>query len=257
MLRCTRRALIFAALSAVLPAAADGPAKPSLLVLAAASMTDALQDLGVAYTQATGIDVRFSFAASSALARQIESGAPADLYLSADQDWMDYLQGRGLIESASRRNIAGNRLVLVAAAGSSLQLAIAPGFKLAEALGGQRLAIADPSAVPAGKYAQASLTSLGVWSTVEGHLVRAENVRAALAFVARGEVSLGIVYATDARVDPKVRIVDYFPDASHPPIRYPLALTTTARPEATGFLQYVAGAPGQAVFRKYGFTPVP
>lgn len=252
--RLTRRALLIAGILAALPARAQDSPAQSLLVCAAASMSNVLEELGAAYRTATGVDVKLSVAASSALARQIESGAPADVFVSADQDWMDYLEGRGLIDAASRRDVAGNRLVLVEDAGGRRQLGITQGFDLRQALGGQRLAIADPDSVPAGRYARAALTSLGVWATVEDRLVRAENVRSALAFVARGEAPLGIVYATDARIEPKVRVVDVFPEASHSPIRYPVALTRSARPAARGFIEYLSGADARAAFQRYGFT---
>jgi molybdate transport system substrate-binding protein len=223
-------------------------------VFAAASLTDVLQEVGDAYTADTKAPVRFSFAASSALARQIESGAPADAFISADQEWMDYLQTHKLIATDTRINLLANSLVLVAPANSTLQLKIAPGFALAAALGKKgRLATGDPASVPAGRYAQAALTSLSVWSSVEQRLVPADNVRTALNFVARGEVPLGIVYFTDAKSDPKVRIVDTFPATSHAPITYPAAITTTGSPDAAAFLRYVRGAKAQTIFDRAGF----
>ena len=197
--------------------------------------------------------MKFSFAASFALARQIESGAEADLFVSADQAWMDYLAARGLIRPNSRHNLLGNRLALVAPADSRRVLAIGPRFPLLAALDGERLATGDPDTVPVGRYARAALTTLGVWGEIEPRLVRAENVRSALAFVARGEVPLGIVYETDARVDPKVRVVGLFPDSSHPPITYPIALTRDAGPGADRFLAYLRGPGGRAEFEKAGF----
>jgi molybdate transport system substrate-binding protein len=235
--------------------AAEAP--PALTVYAAASLTDVLQPLGASYTRDTGIAVKFSFAASSALARQIESGAEADLFVSADQEWMDYLAARHLIRPISRYNLLGNRLALVAPADSRLALAIGPRFPLLAALGGERLATGDPDTVPVGRYARAALTTLGVWGEIEPRLVRAENVRSALAFVARGEVPLGIVYATDARVDPKVRIVGLFPESAHPPITYPVALTRDARPGADRFLAFLRGPAGRAAFEKAGFMVLP
>lgn len=228
-----------------------------LTVFAAASLTDVLQQVGAQYTKASGVPVRFSFAASSALAKQIESGARIDMFFSADQEWMDYLQERKLIAGATRRNLLANRLVLVAPADSKVALKIAPGFPLLAALGASgRLATGDPDAVPVGKYARAALTALGVWDQVEPRLVRAENVRAALVFVARGETPLGIVYATDAKVEPKVRVVDAFPESSHPPVTYPVALTANASPRAQGLLEFLNTPAARATFQQAGFTPL-
>lgn len=231
--------------------------KPAIVVFAAASLTNVLQDLGDAFTRQTAVPVKFSFAASSALARQIESGAPADVFFSADVDWMDYLQKRGLIQPASRRDVVGNRLVLIAPSDSAVELKIAPHFPLATALGNKRLATGDPAGVPAGRYAQAALTNLGVWDEVADRLIRADSVRSALAFVDRGEAPLGIVYQTDALIDKRVRVVDVFPAASHAPIVYPIALTTHAKTEAARFVAYVASAPAAATFKAYGFIRIP
>lgn len=234
--------------------AAEDKSQP-LTVFAAASLTDVLQQIGTEYTRATGVPVRFSFAASSALAKQIESGARVDLFFSADQEWMDYLDARKLIASRSRRDLLANRLVLVAPADSSVALKIGPRFPLLMALGANgRLATGDPESVPAGKYARSALTSLGIWEDVESRLVRAENVRAALVFVARGEVPLGIVYATDAAVEPKVRVVDVFPEDSHTPITYPVALTAVASKAAPGFLDYLGSDAARKIFRRAGFA---
>ena len=242
------RAAFTAALLAVLPArAAD------VTVFAAASLTDALTQIGEAYRHDTGNAVVFSFAASSALARQIEASSGADVFVSADTDWMDYLDSRGLIAHASRIDLLGNRLVLIAPANSRIMLTAKPHFDLAGALGEGRLALADPAAVPAGKYAKAALTTLGVWDTVTDKVVPAENVRVALAYVARGEASLGIVYATDAEAELKVRIIAVFPQDAYPRIVYPAALTKEARPEARGFLAYLSGARARAIFEKAGF----
>jgi len=234
-------------------AAAAGTTAP-LTVYAAASLTDALQQVGANFESANRLPVRFSFAASSVLARQVEAGAPADVFFSADAEWMDYLQQRRLIQATSRRNLLGNRLALVAPSDSKLELRIAPHFALRAALGRQRLATGDPDSVPVGRYARAALTSLGVWEEVEGRLVRAENVRGALMFVARGEAPLGIVYETDARLDPKVRIVDLFPPSSHPPIEYPVALTSVAQPIAVKFIDYLSGPDARATFERFGFV---
>ena len=237
-------------------AAAEQPSHP-LLVFAASSLTNVLDELGVAYTEASHQKVNFSYGSSATLARQIEAGAGADVFLSADTDWMDYLKSRNLINNASRIELLGNRLVLVAPAASPLQLKIAPGFGLRAALGDSRLATGDPDSVPVGKYARSALSSLGVWNDVADRLVRADNVRAALAFVSRGEAPLGIVYASDALADSKVRVVDVFPVGSHPPIVYPIALTTTASSGAANFIAFLRNASARAVFIKYGFTVLP
>jgi molybdate transport system substrate-binding protein len=228
----------------------------TMLVFAAVSMTDVLQEIGAAYTEQTKQPLRFSFAASSTLARQIEVGASAEVFVSADVEWMDYLQKRGRIDASSRRDIVGNKLVLVAPGDNELQLRIQPNFRLGDALGRGRLAIGDPDIVPAGRYARAALTTLGVWDEVAKRLVFADNVRTALAYVARGETPLGIVYATDARVEKRIRIVDTFPSDTHPPIVYPAAATTDARPGAREFLKFLAGARAQEVFRRHGFLPI-
>jgi molybdate transport system substrate-binding protein len=225
----------------------------SITVFAAASLTDALSDAGKAYHAKTGRDVVFSFAASSALARQIEASGGADLFLSADTDWMDYLDSRGLIVHDTRKNLLGNHLVLIAPASANVSLTIAPHFDLLGALGGGRLSIADPDSVPAGKYARTALTTLGVWSSIVNHLVNAENVRVALAYVSRGEAPLGIVYSTDAVSDKGVRIVGTFPENSHAPIVYPAALVKDAQPDAKAFLDFLSGPEARAIFEKDGF----
>lgn len=237
-----------------LPIAAADVDKPTIVVFAAASLTNVLQEMGDQFTKESAIPIKFSFAASSALAKQIESGAPADLFFSADTDWMDYLQSRKLIQIATRHDVLGNRLVLVAPLDSKIELKIAPHFPLLATLGKSRLATGDPDSVPVGRYAREALTKLGVWAAVEDRLVRADNVRSALAFVDRGEVPLGIVYATDALIDKQVRVVDVFPDDSHSPITYPLALTTVAKPDAAKFVEYLRGPVGSATFTKFGFT---
>jgi molybdate transport system substrate-binding protein len=201
--------------------------------------------------------VRASYAASSALAHQIEQGGPADVFVSADSDWMDYLAQRKLITPASRRDVLTNHLALIAPAGSTVKLTIRKGFPLAKALGDGRLAIAGPE-VPAGKYARASLQTLGVLASVQDHLAPAENVRGALAFVAQGEAPLGIVYDTDARTEPKVRIVGLFPDDSHPRIIYPAALVAASRNGAApGYLGFLQGPQASAIFTHYGFIVLP
>jgi molybdate transport system substrate-binding protein len=225
-----------------------------ILVFAAASLTNALQEIGAAYQKTAAVRVRISFDASSNLAHQIEAGAPADLFFSADTEWMDYLESRRLIQSTTRHNAVGNQLVLIAPSGSQVRLRIAPHFRLAAALGQGRLAVADPDSVPAGRYARAALSALGVWDEVVDRLARAENVRAAMTYVARGEAPLGIVYSSDAHVDKSVRVVDSFPANTHEPIVYPVALTRSARSEAAAFLAYLLSPHGREVFVKYGFT---
>ena len=245
----------FAAGLLLLVALAAYPAERALTVFAASSMTDVMEDVGKLYTAQTGTPVRFSFAASSALARQVESGAPADVFVSADQEWMNYLASRGLIQPLTRRDIVANALVLVAPQGSDLQLKIARDFALADALGPNgRIATGDPASVPVGRYARSALTSLGVWQSVAARLIPADNVRTALNFVARGEAPLGIVYTTDARVEPKVRIVDVFPPGSHEPITYPAAALAKAAPEAAGFVRFLDSAAARAVFERAGFA---
>jgi molybdate transport system substrate-binding protein len=229
----------------------------TITVFAAASLTNVMQDLGDAFTKDASIPVRFSFAASSALARQIENGSRADLFFSADLEWMDYLQARKLIQPATRHDVLGNQLVLIAPVDSKIMLKIAPHFALAAAIGGGRLATGDPDSVPVGRYAHEALTNLGVWDQVAARLVRADSVRSALAFVDRGEAVLGIVYSTDASVDKNVRVVDVFPPDSHMPIIYPAALTQTAKQDAAKFLAYIRGPAGSLAFQHYGFTPLP
>jgi molybdate transport system substrate-binding protein len=240
---------------ASLGVAAEQPADP-ITVFAAASLTDVLQELGDAFTKESSIPVRFSFAASSALARQIENGAPADVFFSADLEWMDYLQARKLIQTATRHDLVGNRLVLIAPADSKQTLKIQPHFALAVILGSGRLVTGDPDSVPIGRYAHEALANLGVWDEVSARLVRADSVRSALAFVDRGEAALGIVYASDALVDKKVRVVDEFPANSHAPITYPVAMTTVAKADAAQFVSFIRGPAGYAAFRRYGFTPL-
>ena len=230
------------------------PVTRPVTVFAAASLTSALGKLGDDFTKSTGVPVRFSFAGSSTLARQIEAGAGADVFFSADQEWMDYLEQRGRIQKSSRHNLLGNRLALIAPADSKIELTIAPGFPLARALGNGRLATGDPDSVPVGRYARQALTSLGVWNDVADRLVRAEDVRHALVFVAQGEVLLGIVYQTDALGEKRVRLVGLFPPETHLPITYPMALVDGAGPDAARFVEFVRSDAGRAVFEGYGFT---
>jgi molybdate transport system substrate-binding protein len=235
------------------PSVAAESERPALIVFAAASLTNVLQEVGGGFTAQTAVPIKFSFAASSALAKQIENGAPADVFFSADVEWMDYLQSRKLIQVPTRHDVLGNRLVLVAPADSKIELKIGPHFPLAAVLGKGRLATGDPDSVPIGRYAREALTKLGVWNDVEARLVRADSVRSALAFVDRGEVALGIVYSTDAQIDKKVRVVDAFPDDTHQPIVYPIALTAVAKTDAIKFADYVRSPASGATFNKYGF----
>jgi molybdate transport system substrate-binding protein len=225
------------------------------LVLAAASLQEALTEAAGAWAARRHPRPVISFAGSSALARQIEAGAPADLFIPADAEWMDHVAGKGLIRENSRAAFLSNRLVLIAPVASNPRLAIGRGFPLARSLGSGRLAMADPASVPAGRYARAALISLGVWPSVRTRLARAENVRAALALVERGEAPLGIVYATDARASRQVRVVGVFPANSHPPITYPVAvLRSSANPGAEGFRRFLISREGKSIFARRGFT---
>nr|WP_245647750.1 molybdate ABC transporter substrate-binding protein [Novosphingobium lentum] len=225
------------------------------LVLAAASLQESLTAAADAWAARKHPRPVLSFASSSALARQVLAGAPADLFVSADEEWMDAIAAKGLVRRGTRVDFLGNRLVLVAPAASTLRLAIGPRFALARALGDGRLAMADPASVPAGKYGQAALERLGVWQDVAGRVARAENVRAALALVAHGAAPLGIVYATDARASPDVRVIGMFPAASHPPITYPVAVLAASRHgDAEGFRRFLVSPEGRAIFARFGFT---
>ncbi|HUI62620.1 MAG TPA: molybdate ABC transporter substrate-binding protein [Steroidobacteraceae bacterium] len=233
------------------------PAPRTVLVFGAASLTNVLDELGQAYQAQTSVPIKSSYAASSVLARQIEAGAPADVFFSADLEWMDYVEQHKLLKAGSRHDVVGNRLVLIAPADSGVSVKLVHGVDLSSALGADgRLATGDPDSVPVGKYAQAALQKLGAWDSVVDRLVRAENVRAALAFVARGEAALGIVYRTDALAEKRVRIVAEFPAGSYPPIIYPIALTTHAGPDAAGFVEFVRGRAARAIFVRYGFEPL-
>ncbi|MGK9164844.1 molybdate ABC transporter substrate-binding protein [Inquilinus limosus] len=259
-MRITRRGwlgvLLAGALGAVTTFGAPVAAKAQdVTVFAAASLKDALDAVNAQWQADAKHKATISYAASSALAKQIESGAPADIFISADLDWMNHLADRKLIRPETRTTLLGNRLVLVAPKDSAVQLAIGPNFELAEALGDGRLAMADVKAVPAGKYGQAALQTLGVWSSVEGKVAQAENVRATLALVSRGEAPLGIVYQTDAAADPGVKIIGTFPADSHPPILYPVAvLADSSRPEAQAFVDYLKSPAARPLFEKQGFT---
>lgn len=224
-------------------------------VFAAASLKEALDEV-VARFEADGQSrVVVAYAGSNALAKQIEAGAPADVFLSADVDWVDYLDKRKLLRPDTRIDLLRNRLALIAPADSTTALRIASDFGLAAALAGGRLAMANPDSVPAGKYGKASLTALGVWPSVENRVARADNVRAALLLVARGEAPFGIVYASDALAEPKVRVVDIFPENTHPPIVYPVAIIASSRsPYAQRFVASLASAAARAIWARHGFT---
>ncbi|MDY0872590.1 molybdate ABC transporter substrate-binding protein [Dongia rigui] len=252
----TRRSLIAAALALSTLAAAPIVAKADdkIVVFAAASLKGPLDDAAAAFKAAKGGDIAISYAGSSALAKQIEGGAPADLFISADLDWMDHVEKAGQVKDGTRSNWLGNTLVLVAPADSALTLKIADGVDLAGAVGDGKLAMADVKAVPAGKYGKASLEKLGAWAAIEPKVAQAENVRAALALVASGEAPLGIVYQTDATAEPKVKVVDTFPEDSHKPIIYPIAqLTGSTAPLAADFLAYLKSPEATVLFEKAGF----
>ncbi len=237
-------------------AASPAPAQDkTLTIFAAASMKNALDDIDAAWMAKTGIKIVASYAASSALAKQIEQGAPADIFASADTDWMDYAIARKTIDAPSRVSLLGNSIVLIAPKDSKIDsVTIGPGFDIARLAGDGKIATGDVKAVPAGKYAKAALQKLGAWSAAEPKFAMAENVRAALLLVARGEAVLGIVYSTDAKVEPGVKIVGTFPADSHPAIIYPVAATTTAKADATGYLAFLRSSAAKTIFEKYGFT---
>jgi molybdate transport system substrate-binding protein len=242
--------IVFGSISA--PALAQDE---NLTVFAAASMKNALDDIDAAYTARTGVKIAASYAASSTLAKQIEQGAPADVFVSADTDWMDYATSRKNINEPTRVNLLGNSIVLIAPKDSKIdKVTIGPGFDLAKLAGDGKIATGDVKAVPVGKYAKAALEKLGAWQAAEPKFAMAESVRAALMLVARGEAVLGIVYSTDAKVEPGVKIVGTFPADSHPPIIYPVAATTTAKPETAGYLAFLRSSAAKAILEKYGFT---
>jgi len=254
MYRLGRLLVAFAALlgSASSPAPAQDN---SLTVFAAASMKNALDEVDLAYTRTTGVKIVASYAASSALAKQIEQGAPADIFVSADTDWMDYAADKKVINRPTRLNLLGNSIVLVVPRDSAIdKVSIGQGFDLAKLAGDGKIATGDVNAVPVGKYARAALEKFGAWQQAAPKFAMAESVRAALTLVARGEAALGIVYATDARVEPGVKIVGAFPPDSHPPIVYAVAATTTAGPEAVSYLAFLRSSAAKAIFEKYGFS---
>jgi molybdate transport system substrate-binding protein len=246
----------FAALLLIAGAAKQTAAQQqSILVFAAASMKNSLDEVNDAFVKQGGVKVVASYAASSALMKQIEQGAPADVFLSADIDWMDYGAKHSLIKNDTRFDLLGNRLVLIAPKDSAIgQVNIGPGFDLATLAGTGRIAVGDVRAVPAGLYAKAALEKLGAWPAVESKLAMAESVRAALVLVARGEAPLGIVYETDAKIEPAVKIVGVFPADSHPPIVYPVALTVNAKPDAAAYLAFLRTQQAKVIFERYGFN---
>jgi molybdate transport system substrate-binding protein len=253
-----RRLLAACAAVAVLGFFLPGAARAqdtTLTVFAAASMKNAVDDINAEFTKQTGVKVTASYAASSALAKQIESGAPADVFASADLEWMDYVAQKKLIKDDTRMSLLGNRLVLIAPKDSKIgDVTIGQGFDLAKLAGDGRIATGDVKAVPVGKYAKAALEKLGSWSAAEPKFAMAENVRAALTLVGRGEAALGIVYETDAKVEPNVKIVGKFPEDSHPAIVYPVAATSTAKPDAAKYVAFLRSSTAKAIFEKYGFT---
>jgi molybdate transport system substrate-binding protein len=256
-MRTTRRALLLAPLALAAPPARAQTPGP-LLVFAAASLQRALTAAGEAFTRETGRRVTFSFAATSALVRQLEQGAPADVLASADVEWMDWAAERRLIRADTRRDVLGNTLVLIAPADWTGTLAIGPGMALLPALGDSRLALGNPRGVPVGRYAEQALTRLGVWDAVKDKVAAAADVRAVVNLVARGEVGLGVVYASDAADDARVRVVGVFPAETHAPIVYPFAVTAASRDAgAPAFLAFLATQSARAIFAARGFTTLP
>jgi molybdate transport system substrate-binding protein len=247
--------LVGAALTLGAGAAPAAAQSRDVLVFAAASLKNALDDVAAQWQRETGKKVAISYAASNTLIKQIEQGAPADIFISADLDWMDYGQQKGLIKPDTRANLLGNRIVLIAPKDSTVSADIQPGFDLAALLKGGRLAMGNVDAVPAGKYGKAALEKLGAWDGVKDKIAQAESVRAALVLVSRGEAPLGIVYQTDAASDPGVKIVGVFPENAHPPIIYPIALTKdSANPDAQAFLNYIKSPAARPAFERQGFT---
>ena len=257
-LRRSRRGALALLLALTLVAAPllGGPAHASdITVFAAASLKNALDDAVKRYEVKTGRKVVTSYAATSALAKQIEAGAPADIFLSADLDWMDKLEKMNLIDVGSRHTLLGNTLVLIAPKDSAVSLPMEKNFPLLEALGPEgKLAMANVDSVPAGRYGKAALIYLGVWDDVASRVAQADNVRAALSFVARGEAPLGIVYGTDARAESEVRVVGTFPEESHPKILYPIALLARAKPYARNLLQFLLSPEAAQAFEAQGFS---
>lgn len=256
MATLTKQILLFMLLACLWPlTTALAQDRAQVTVFAAASMKEALDDLARLFETQGGGRVVVSYAGSSALARQIERGAPADVFISADLEWMDYLAARKLVRVESRVDLASNKMVLIAPAGSGVKLEIAANFPLAGALGTGRLALADPASVPAGKYAMAALRALHAWDSVSTRTARAENVRAALALVARGEAPLGIVYATDALAEHRVRVVGEFSANLHPPIVYPAAIVADSKSTAAGsLLRFLRSSAARRIWQHHGFV---
>jgi len=239
------------------PAAAQSTGEQATLtVFAAASMRNALDDVNKAFTKTSGVRVTASYAASSALAKQIAQGAPTDIYVSANIKWMDFLAKQKLVKPGTRIDLLGNRLVLIAPKDSKLDhVTIKKGFNIAKLAGSGRIAVADTKAVPAGLYAKAALISLGAWKAAQPKLAQAENVRATLAYVARGETPFGIVYATDAKIEPKVKIVGTFPAGSHPPITYPVGrIAASKNAHDVAYLRFLQTPTAKTIFERYGFS---
>jgi molybdate transport system substrate-binding protein len=242
----------------IVAATSTGASAQEIRVLAAASVSNVLDKLCATWAAKGEPKCVAVYAASSALARQIENGAPGDVFISADEPWMKHVVDKKLVKPESQRVLATNLLVIIAPADSKVALTPGPNFPIVAALGDGRLSLADPDAVPAGRYAKAALTKFGVWDAAQGKVARAENVRDALAFVARSAAPLGIVYSTDAKVEPKVRIVAAFPDGSHPPVVYPMAVTSNAQnPRAQAFLDFLMTTESQKVLAEAGFGPPP
>ena len=256
MVQIRGRTAAFAALLAMAVTAHSAAAEQnSVTIFAAASMKNALDDVDAAFSKATGIKVVASYDASSALIKQIEAGAPADVFVSADLKWMDYGVENKLIKEASRVNLLGNTLVLIAPKASKIgKVTIAPGFDLARLAGDGRIATGDVKAVPVGLYAKDALEKLGIWAAVAPKMAMTSNVRAALVLVARGEAPLGIVYSTDANVEPGVKIVGVFPEDSHPPIVYPVGATMNSKPETAAYLAFLRSSAALTIFGRYGFA---
>jgi molybdate transport system substrate-binding protein len=251
------RVAAFVTLLGVLAGAAVPATGAEVTVFAAASLREAMDEQAKRFESAAGSKVIVAYGGSNALARQIEAGAPAEVFISADEDWMDYLARRRLLVPGTRSNLLGNELVLIAPASSSAALRIAPGFGLATALRNEKLAMANPDSVPAGKYGKSALESLGVWKSIEKQVVRTDNVRAALALVARGEAAFGIVYKTDALAERSVRVVDTFPRTTHAPIVYPAALVAPEKsPVAKALLDFLRSGAARPIWEKYGFAPL-
>jgi molybdate transport system substrate-binding protein len=256
LLRFALLAVVAAALSPALGRRAV--AADDLLVFAATTLKPALDDVADAYRRSGGGAARISYAPSSALVQQLDAGAPAELFISADADWMDAAAAKALIRKETRVDLLTSRLVLVAPRDSAVTAEIKPGFPLADLLAGGRLAMCDPMMMPAGRYARAALQTLGVWSAVKDRVANAESVRAALTYVARGEAPLAVVFDTDAAADPDVKVVGVFPSDSHPPIVYPAALTAVGKdPEAPKFLAFLQSAEARAIFERRGYAVRP